>query len=315
MTVSVVFAIAGVIALLFGIIGGGIKAKEIEIPFLPVRARIVTIIVGLALISVTVWLENNKALIDNPASTPQTQTVSLSETPPVNPNITNNSTPNTAINATTVQSATGGELERLYLKFNEAKTWKLVFQEPFDNNNNNWDLWNVEDDWKTETMKIDRGVFNWKLEIKKPDLYYDEIAPITSYADFYYSARVKRIGKATEEQVNQAGWGIIFRRQGDKFYFLGLNDLQEYSLWFHDNTGWTDLVGNTKSSLVNIETYNELAVIADGNEITFFINGVPVKAISDSTLSEGNIGFYASLNYINDEVSFEFDDVEIRQKP
>lgn len=59
MTVSAVFAIAGVLALLFGIVGGGIKAKEIEIPQLPIAVRIIIIIAGLILIGTTIWLENN----------------------------------------------------------------------------------------------------------------------------------------------------------------------------------------------------------------------------------------------------------------
>jgi len=58
MTVSVVFAIAGVVALLFGVIGGGIKAKELEVPRLPIVVRIITILAGLILIGTTIWLEN-----------------------------------------------------------------------------------------------------------------------------------------------------------------------------------------------------------------------------------------------------------------
>jgi hypothetical protein len=58
MTVSVVFAIAGVIAILFGIIGGGIKVKEIEVPLLSTRVRIITVIIGLVLIGFTLWEEN-----------------------------------------------------------------------------------------------------------------------------------------------------------------------------------------------------------------------------------------------------------------
>ncbi len=74
MTVSVVFAIAGVLALLFGVIGGGIKAKEIEIPQLPATVRVVIIIAGLLLIGATIWLENNKAPI---AATESTQPAAL----------------------------------------------------------------------------------------------------------------------------------------------------------------------------------------------------------------------------------------------
>lgn len=58
MEVPVVFAIAGVVALLVSVLGGGIKIKEVEIPSMPPIARIVVGIVGLGLISASVWLSS-----------------------------------------------------------------------------------------------------------------------------------------------------------------------------------------------------------------------------------------------------------------
>ncbi|MGB7876930.1 MAG: hypothetical protein WBL25_21305, partial [Anaerolineales bacterium] len=213
------------------------------------------------------------------------------------------------------QVPTSSALEVLYSKLYQAKTWPLILQESFDNNDNQWDMWNVDDTDKKESMQIENGVFQWGLQIKKPDAWYWEIAPLTSYSNFYYSVKVRRIGKPTEEQVNQAIWGIIFRRQGNDLYAFLLNDLQEYYLSLNSDGSWIDLVGQTKSSLVNSDRSNELAVIADGTEITLFINGTPIKTINDKTLLNGNVGFYAGLIYPDDEVRFEFDDFELRQKP
>lgn len=56
MTVPVVLAIAGVIILLVGVLGGGIKAKEIEIPTVPTIGRILMSICGLILIAISIWL-------------------------------------------------------------------------------------------------------------------------------------------------------------------------------------------------------------------------------------------------------------------
>lgn len=56
MTVPVVLAIAGVIALLVGVLGGGIKAKELEIPSVSPNIRIIASVIGLILVSVAVWL-------------------------------------------------------------------------------------------------------------------------------------------------------------------------------------------------------------------------------------------------------------------
>lgn len=46
MTLPVVFSIAGCFALLIGLFGGGVKAKEIEIPIISTSIRIASSIVG-----------------------------------------------------------------------------------------------------------------------------------------------------------------------------------------------------------------------------------------------------------------------------
>lgn len=314
MTVSVVFAVAGVIALLVGIVGGGIKAKEIEVPPIPGRVRIITIIVGLALIGATVWLEIRKNAAGAPVSTAPAPASSLSSNPSDSPGPTTIPTSAIAQSSGATPNAAAGA-EELYSRLAEARTWDPVLHERFDNNDNGWTLWNVDDDEKTETMRIEDGVLRWELSLKEPDNWYWEIAPVSSYSNFYYSAKVRRIGAPTKEQVTQAIWGILFRRQGSDFYAFRLNDLQEYSLSLHQEEGWTDLVGTTVSSLIDPAQTNELAVIVDGAEIIAFINGTPVGSFRDGALAEGNVGFYAGLLHENDEVQFEFDDFELRRKP
>jgi ricin-type beta-trefoil lectin protein len=56
MTLPIVFAIAGSIALLVGLFGGGVKAKEIEVPRISVWSRISSSLIGAALITVAIWL-------------------------------------------------------------------------------------------------------------------------------------------------------------------------------------------------------------------------------------------------------------------
>ena len=56
MTVPVVLAIAGVVALFLGIWGGQIKAKEIEIPAAPPKARAIVGFIGLVFVGIAIWL-------------------------------------------------------------------------------------------------------------------------------------------------------------------------------------------------------------------------------------------------------------------
>lgn len=314
MTVSVVFAIAGVIALLFGIIGGGIKAKEVEVPLLSIRVRIFTIIVGLILISITIWLENQSKVPNSDALTQLTLTPLQPTVPQATLGTISPKNTNTPISISTAVPHKA-DLEAMYSELNKAKNWNLVLKDSFDKNDANWPLWNVNDNIKNETMIVGEGVLRWGMQLKIPDQAFYEIAPVFSYSDFYYSAKMKRIGGRTDE--NQAAWGILFRRSGKNYYSFRLNDLQEYSVQIHNQEGFaTDLIGWTKSPFVETDEFNELTVIAEGSDLYFFINGTPVGTISDGTYSEGNIGFLAGVDYVlNDFTYFEIDDFELREKP
>lgn len=72
MTLQIVLAIAGSIALMIGLFGGGLKAKEIEIPTLARGQRILSGLVGIALIGVSIWLSilNTNVSAEIPTSTP-----------------------------------------------------------------------------------------------------------------------------------------------------------------------------------------------------------------------------------------------------
>lgn len=56
MTLPLVLAIAGCFALLVGLLGGGIKAKEIEVPKIPVWPRLFSGFIGITLIGVSIRL-------------------------------------------------------------------------------------------------------------------------------------------------------------------------------------------------------------------------------------------------------------------
>jgi hypothetical protein len=69
MSVPTVIAIIGGTALLIGIFGGGIKAKEIEIPSINARVRILAVITGLVLLTTAIVL-SSPDLLTPPTETP-----------------------------------------------------------------------------------------------------------------------------------------------------------------------------------------------------------------------------------------------------
>ena len=67
MSVPTVIAVVGGIALLIGIFGGGVKAKEIEIPLINARVRVFSIITGMVLLITAALLSS--PVITTPAPT------------------------------------------------------------------------------------------------------------------------------------------------------------------------------------------------------------------------------------------------------
>ncbi|RPJ26876.1 MAG: hypothetical protein EHM33_09970 [Chloroflexi bacterium] len=78
MTPQNILTIAGSIALLIGLFGGGVKAKEIEIPKISIWARIFSSVVGVVLIGIAIRLPNPLPSVEPPTSTP----ISIAEPAP-----------------------------------------------------------------------------------------------------------------------------------------------------------------------------------------------------------------------------------------
>lgn len=66
MNLPVIFAIAGCAALLVGLFGGGVKAKEIVIPKISTLPRILSSVAGLVLIGIAIWVSPNPAAVTAP---------------------------------------------------------------------------------------------------------------------------------------------------------------------------------------------------------------------------------------------------------
>jgi hypothetical protein len=103
-------------------------------------------------------------------------------------------------------------------------------------------------------------------------------------------------------------------KMGEDYYALEINEgekkfnAREYiTMMFHLNTGF-----NTTKQYLNIHTDspNTLAVKAEGNQLTFYINGVQVLEAKGKMRSSGNIAlsyFYGGKS----EVELEFDNYQV----
>ena len=300
-----------------------IAEEDVEVPEALIKSqktlknkgirRILIGIVSAALVISAGWFALSQ-LNKSDGEIQETNVPATKESAPVTQTATATTVEEKETNQDYYPSSTSMDIEKMYSKLNEAKTWNLVLIDTFDQNTANWTLWNV-DDWGGKiTRQIENGVFLWGTEITQPDQFWSQIAPVYSYSNFYYSIKIRRIGGTSTEL--QAYWGILFRRHGSDYYEFRINDIQEYSVQIRNKDGWIELIGWTKSQFVELDEFNELTVIADDTDLFFFINGTPIGMVNDQTYSDGNVGFLAGLIFVDGkEVLFEFDDFELRQKP
>lgn len=109
-------------------------------------------------------------------------------------------------------------------------------------------------------------------------------------------------------------YGILFRFSDDNYYLFGINGRGWFTVKKHVDGKVYELIPLTETYILN-KGYvtNKLGVKADGNTLSLYINGKMVRAISDTSLTHGDVGFFVSRlaeeGYIKEQsVSVAFDD-------
>lgn len=193
--------------------------------------------------------------------------------------------------------------------YRQAKNWPLDASEPFDRNDAGWSLEDTAGFGYTREIK--NGELIWSYAPKGTQHWFWMVSPFDLYSDFLVSVRARRSG----DPGNTTSYGLIFRTQGNKSYFFRIDDSSNFAVQFNDNGQWTDVIGWTKSNAIRVGEFNELTAVADGPQMSFFINQQPVGAVTDTHSNQGNVGLTISTNQVSDRVDFEFDDFEVRVKP
>ncbi len=90
-------------------------------------------------------------------------------------------------------------------------------------------------------------------------------------------------------------FGITFRTSsdGNSFYLLTIAPgFGTYSVLYHANGKWNALIPFTPSRAIKmgLET-NRLKIIAQRNQMAFYVNGQFLNKVADSSLSDGRVGF------------------------
>jgi hypothetical protein len=156
-----------------------------------------------------------------------------------------------------------------------------------------------EDEGNVSIERIGEGAY--ELNILRDENLSDASDSPTSWG----SLRGWVFGDASIEAVISANrWdntpptrtGLWVRYQDDRnFIAFMLRSTGEYRI-ARFQRGYTDLVPWTESSLIRTgdNVQNTIRIDSQGDEFSFYINGVFVATVTDSTWAEGRVAFFGS---------------------
>jgi len=142
---------------------------------------------------------------------------------------------------------------------------------------------NVDTTWAAGQYIVSVKKKNW-LGLNWPDGTYDDF------------------GAEAEGQVtgsDYAEYGLVFRVGGTQdartYYIFGVNTEGKYYLQKKVDGKWadTDPVPATTSKYIKPRGKNTLGVLAQGDQISLYINGFMVNQVTDDSSNSGLVGVYA----------------------
>lgn len=180
-------------------------------------------------------------------------------------------------------------------ELDKAKKWSVVLSDAFDDNQQSWMVgqdksvadgkyvWNIQD-----TENIFRGLPNG--------------APV---GDFYAAVDVVLADGSAE-----CGMGLTFRKTEESEYVLYVQDDRK---WGFDIIHSPDphIAQHGRSDTIVSGTPNRIAVIAQGQDMKFFVNDKYVGQARDATILNGKVGA-AVWNLGLSSCQVEFDNFELR---
>ena len=193
-----------------------------------------------------------------------------------------------------------------------AVHWSLILDESFETNLNGWNPFtDFNDEFGTRTFAFSRAGYRWTVEPDR-DVNLHDTPEMNALSDFYVAVSARQ-----EKGPDSADYGLTFRVVSsggtDSFYTFSVSDTRKYSWQVLKDGEWTTLIPWTTSDAIVPGGANRLAVLAEGEHFTFFVNDELVAEGDDSSLVQGRTGLVVDLFDPGVPADFVFDDFEVRQ--
>ncbi len=206
------------------------------------------------------------------------------------------------VSATATVAATNALLQA-------AANWSLVLAEPFDANTNTWPTGAYTDERVDGKREIVNGKYRWTLKAIQ-DFSWNALPDVAETSDLYATVEGRQISGP-----RGAKYGVVFRwLDRDNYYVFEIRDDQHYAFYAQEDGTWRAVIDwDAQSSLIQPGRANQITVIAQGDQFTFFINNQFVDEATDTALTSGKTGVVVELPTAGDSGVFEFDNLEVRE--
>ncbi len=204
-----------------------------------------------------------------------------------------------------VLSATAVINENL-IAYQVAADWPLLLFDTFDDNQNEWIDGEIDDDYATIMVTLD-GTYAWDIATSKQGFVWRVWPTIDDLGDFYLAVEAQN-----QSQNADAQYGLIFRNQGDDYYYFEVRDAQYFRFFLYESYQWKELLPYTYSDAIRPGEVNHLAVVSQDDQFTLWINDQFVGAANGYSLAQGQVGVIVGLSYEDEDSFIIFDNFEVR---
>jgi hypothetical protein len=185
-------------------------------------------------------------------------------------------------------------------------TWPVRLLDTFDAEGNDWLVGPYKDDFGSVNRSITSGKYRWEANTTQGRLWRVNYTNAT-VSDSYLAVDVLVVtGDANTR------YGLVAREDGQNYYYFDAGKDGKFAFYLRFDDQWTTLVDVTSSGSIETNGLNRLALLAQGDQFTLFINGQLVAQATDSHIRQGLTGIAVNLTGKTPKGVYEFDNFELR---
>ena len=144
----------------------------------------------------------------------------------------------------------------------------ILFEDYFDSDANGWATGEFEDDYTLDEITIEDGVYTLQTTTKEP-AFVEKQLPNLEFSDFTLTVEATPHDAAGGDYY----YGVVFRENSEgHVYAFEIGNDGFYAVFLFEGD-WKKLKDWSSSEAINVGETNELKVVANGETLTFFVNG------------------------------------------